>query len=266
MRESYKPVYSDEYQNPQIFSELETYIEFYENLSFSILSFATPGLNDILNIDTYLYRSMKSTLHSIQMVLEYGAINDAYSLLRKYYDSVTINIYLILYLEDNSTIENFIVETISDWIKGNKELPSFKEMAKYIKNSNRVSEINQLLDLDKYIKIRDRCNNHTHANSFYIMLLNINDAYVEKRVNLLDQFSHDIRNLFIFHIAYLFFIKDVYMASSDYVDSLDYGLKPEEEMKYWVSPFVQTVFDEVIGKERPDIVDKIKQNTSLNLS
>ncbi len=47
------------------------------------------------------------------------------------------------------------------------------------------------------------------------------------------------------------------MMLSDYVDSLDCGITPEEGSQYWVAPFVQNIFDLVINKERPDIAAAI---------
>ena len=44
-------------------------------------------------------------------------MNDAYTLLRKYYDAAIINIYTNLYLEDNFSIENFVVDKIENWLR-----------------------------------------------------------------------------------------------------------------------------------------------------
>lgn len=55
------------------------------------------------------------------------------------------------------------------------------------------------------------------------------------------------------------------MASSDYVDSLDCGLMPEEGSQYFVAPFVQKIFDSVIKKNRMDLAEEIKSKTSMKL-
>lgn len=264
---SYKTIDSDEYQNHMVFPELEKYMAFYESLSFSVYSFGAVGTNAVLNIDTHIFRSIKGTLHSIQLVLKNGRINDAYSLLRKYYDSAVINIYSNLYLDDNSSIENFIVDKIDNWLKGKDKLPEYRVMSSYIRDSEKFSEINQLLySNNKYKNIRNRCNDSTHYNFFYNMLLNDNVADIEPRIKILDIFSVDIKDILILHLAYLFYFKDHYMSSSDYMDALECGLEPQQDSQYWVAPFIQTVFDEIIAKERPDIVEKIKQKTCMNLS
>ena len=74
-----------------------------------------------------------------------------------------------------------------------------------------------------------------------------------------------MRDLVILHLSYLFFTKQHYMASSDYVDSLDCGLNPEPESQYWVARFVQEVFDEVVAKHRPDAATVIKDHTDMHL-
>jgi hypothetical protein len=79
-------------------------------------------------------------------------------------------------------------------------------------------------------------------------------------------FSTDIRDILILHFAYLFYFKDHYMTSSDYMDALECGLEPQQDSQYCVAPFIQNVFDEIISKERPDIAEKIKQSTCMKLS
>ena len=69
----------------------------------------------------------------------------------------------------------------------------------------------------------------------------------------------------ILHLSYLFFAKQHYMASSDYLDYLECGLTPEPDSQYWVAPFVQEMFDEVVAQHRPDIAARIKDHTSMHL-
>lgn len=263
----YRPIDSDEYQKHHVFSELEKYIEFYENISGSVSSFGSTGTNVVLNIDTFIFSSIKGTLESIQLILKNGRINDAYALLRKYYDSAVINIYSNLYLDDHVSIENFIVDKVNNWLKGTDKLPEYRVMSNYIRKSEKVSEINKLLySNSRYKDIRDRCNDNTHYNFFFNVLLNDNEVHNEHRIQVLNSFSVDIKDIFIFHLAYLFFFKDHFMTSSDYVDALECGVEPEWDSQYWVAPYVQQIFDEIITKRRPDITDAIKKNTCMQLT
>ncbi len=97
------------------------------------------------------------------------------------------------------------------------------------------------------------------------MLLNDNEIYIKDRSKLLDTFSNDLEDIFIQHFAYIFYLKDNYMASTSYIDSLDSGLLPEEGSQYWVEPFIQNVFDNVIKTKRPDIAEEIKEHTAMLL-
>ena len=107
-----------EYTDHKIFEELNYYASFYESLSNSVMSFSTKGTSAIANMDTYVYMSMRGTLESIDLVLKNGNLNDGYALLRKYYDSVMINAYTNLYINQNSEIADFYVAEINDWLHG----------------------------------------------------------------------------------------------------------------------------------------------------
>ena len=255
------------YKEHPVFQQLSEYAEFYKNLSTSVMFWVTMGtLGSVFNIDTYVYSSIQGTLESIKDILIKGRINDAYTLLRKYYDSAIINIYTNLYLHDNFSIENFVVNKINDWLHGKEQLPEYRVMSDYIRKSEKLAEINVLLNKDnRYKEIRERCNDHTHYNFYKNLLLNNDEILIENRNAILNVFSKDLENLFIFHLSYLFFINDKYMMSSDYVDSMDLGLTPEEGSQYFVAPFVQEIFDKVIKKNRMDLATEIKNNTAMKL-
>ena len=219
------------YSEHPIFDRISTYAKFYDNLSFSIMSFASTGIrSSIINIDTYVYTSMQGTLESIRDILMKGRINDAYALLRKYYDAAVINIYTNLYLDEHIDVDNLVVEKIENWLKGKEQLPYIEKMDKYIQKSEKVGNIYKLLHKDKrYSELRDRCNDHTHYNFYYNVLLNDNEILLENRISILDTFAKDLENIFILHLSYLFYIKEYYMGSSDYIDYLDAGMTPEPD-------------------------------------
>ncbi|WP_342329044.1 hypothetical protein [Pedobacter sp. FW305-3-2-15-E-R2A2] len=265
-------VKAKDYQEHPLFNDLATYSKFYDHLADLNMHWVTQGVKNILNIDTYVFNSIQGTLESIFDILKKGRINDAYTLLRKYYDSAIINLYSKLYLDDHFGFDNYIVEKINNWIEGKETIPGFEKMSKYIINSKKVAEITELIynggDFKKSSleSIRQRCNEHTHYLYYHTLLLNNSEVYIEERIDLLNKFRADLREIFILHIGYLFFFSDNYMMSSDYIDSLDMGEKPERDSEYWVAPFVQDIFDGVLKKFRPDIVEAIKGNTQMQLS
>jgi len=255
----------DTYKEHRVFTLLSEYADFYESLADSIYGFVTQGTRAACNIDSYVFSSIQGTLESIKDILIKGRINDSYALLRKYYDSAIINIYTNLYLNDNFSLENFVVEKIDNWMKGKERLPEYRVMSQYIRNSDKLSEINELVDRKTYKSIRDRCNDHTHYNFYQSMLYNDNKIYLKNRLEYLNIFSKDLENICIMHFSYLFYLNDHYMISSDYVDSLECGITPEEGSQYDVAPFIQKLFENVIKKNRMDLAKIIKSNTSMKL-
>lgn len=246
-------VENEAYKEHPIFSELDAYIDFYSNLAFSVMGFATMGTTSIMNMDTYVYSSIQGTVESIKTILEKGRVNDSYCLLRKYYDSAIINVYSNLYIKDHCNVGEFIVGQINDWLHGKKQLPDYRVMSLYLKNSDSLSGINAYLYSDnRYKKIRDRCNDHTHYNYFHHVMMNDNELYLKNRLSSLDSLAEDIRDILILHMSYIFTLHQHYMMSSDYVDYLDCGMQPPEDSQYWVASFIQKVFDEIIKKYRPD--------------
>ena len=255
-----------EFLEHNVFNQLDEYAEFYNNLALSIMGFISNGVKGFFNIDSFLYTSVQGTLNSIRDILIKGRINDSYSLLRKYYDSIIINVYSILFLSNNFSLENFVVEKIDNWVKGKETLPEYRIMSQYIRNSPKLTKINELFYKDKtYNLIRDRCNDHTHYNFYRNVLYNDSGIYLRNRLNTLDSFSNDIRNLFIMHLIYVFYINEYYMSSDDYIMALENGLTPEEGSQYFVAPYVQNIFNTVIKVHRNDLYEEIKKNTSMML-
>ncbi len=254
------------YVEHPVFEQLLKYSTFYDNLVFQMMSFVTMGVQSEINIDKAVYDSMQGTLESISDILSKGRINDAYALLRKYYDAAIINIYTNIYLDENVSIENFVVEKIENWLKSKEQLPSIQVMNTYIEKSSKTANIYKLLHKDKrYSELKDRCNDNMHYNFYHNVLLNNTQTFMENRVLILNRFSKDLENIFILHLSYLFSIKEQYMTSSDYVDALDSGTTPEPDSQYFVAPFIQEVFDSVIKKNRNDLATEIKSNTSMQL-
>ncbi len=255
-----------EYAEHIVFKELQEYIDFYDSFSMSIMSFPTMGTRSIINIDTYVYSSIEGTLESLQHVLKSGRVGDAYALLRKYYDSAIINIYTNLYLEENHSIENFIVHKINDWIRGTEKIPEYRLLMQYIKESKRLKALSELFYKDDvYGKIKERCNDHIHYNFFQNIMINDNQVHLKERIASLDAIRRDLRGVFVLHLSYILFLKDHYMVSSDYMDCLEVGMTPEEDSQYWVAPFIQNMFSNIIAKERPDVAQVIVNSSMMHL-
>jgi len=254
------------YLEHHVFAELDRYIDFYDFLAHSVVVFIPAGTTMIGNFNSFCLTSIHGTLSSIRSVLRDGHINDAYALLRKYYDFITINIYSNLCLKDGVEEGKWIVDEVDNWLKDTEKLPAYRAMWDYIRSSKHLADITELTCFDcRYQDIRERCNDHVHCNRFSSALLNDDRIYFEGRLDVLNTFSSDVADLFILHLAYLFSINQHYMASSDYVDALECGLTPEPDSQYWVARLVQEVFDEIIAVRRPDLAAAIKKRTDMHL-
>jgi len=259
---------NEKYLNHKIFERLIEYSEFYNRLALHTFHWTSQGTRTLLNMDTYVYSSMQGTLESIHDVLKRGRINDAYTLLRKFCDSTIINVYSNLYLQDHFSIENFVVAKIENWRTGKEQIPYYGTMSQYIKNSPKLAPVNSLLNPTKklYQEIRERCNMHTHYNFYATLLLNDNEVNItDDRIKSLDQFSQDVEDVFIRHLSYIFYLMDHYMMASDYIDSLNIGMPPEEGSENFVEPFIQNMLNKVVRAKRPDLYDLVKENTDRML-
>jgi len=165
------PNFGKEYTEHCVFNQLSDFISFYDTLSYTTMGFVSSGVIGVINLNTHVFSSIKGTLDSIELVLTNGRINDAYALLRKYYDSTVINIYTNLYVEENSTLEKYIVDKIQNWIKGTNKLPTYREISQYICNSDRLKPISELITKNEHYKnIRKRCNDHLHYNYYHTLV------------------------------------------------------------------------------------------------
>ena len=72
-----------EYFNNPVFDSLKDLSGFYRSLSFGTFPWIQQGLEKTINIDSYTFSSIQSTLESIGLVLSKGKINDALALLSK---------------------------------------------------------------------------------------------------------------------------------------------------------------------------------------
>lgn len=256
-----------EYQSHKIFTLLDSLIEFYNTVYMSGPDFLTNGVqSSMLNIDKVVCGSLAGTLDSVKVALKLGRINDAYALLRKYHDGIITVIYINVYIVENYSIDNFVIEKIQNWVKNNQILPSSKKMLNAIRNHKPLENLEKLFDFDgQYYQIRRLLNGNTHYNKLYYLWLNNNMIYIPNRTEELDNLYDYTLHLFIFHFAYMYSLNPHYMMSSDYIDALDSGMQPEEDSQYWVAPYVKDVFEKYIVTIRPDIAEYMKNHTTMEL-
>lgn len=256
-----------EYQSHKVFPLMNSFIEFYNSVYMGGPYFLTNGVSSgLLNIDRVVCGSLAGTLDSVRIVLREGRINDAFALVRKYNDGIIAVIYVNVYISEHYSLDNLVVDKIQEWVKNKQRLPSAEKMLNTIRNHEPLKGLEELFDFDGlYLKIRRLANGNTHYNKLYYLWLNDNMIYNPRRLKELDNIYACILYLFILHFAYMYSLNPHYMMSSDYMDSLDCGIEPEEGSQYWVAPFVCEVFEKYIVTNRPDIAEYMRNHTEMKL-
>lgn len=259
---------SEEYQNHQVFDVLGDLSKFYQDLSLAAFSFVGDGIEYKMpfNYETYIFSSLGNTLDSISLLLREGHINDAFALLRKYDDGILNNLYIKIYIQKHRTkLTSLVLPKINKWVYEKEPLPSSAKILDYINSYSVLSEINRIVDLKggKYKALRRICNDNTHYNSLYFMLLNDKDVALSTRHEELEKICNCIIHFFIFHFVYLFLLEPAYMVASDYLDYLDCGQTPSEDLLKLVAPYIQECFDKYVMAYNPEMGKYLKQNSNL---
>lgn len=269
--------------------DLDLVADFYEMLAYTAFQFLARTRRPA-GLDSAFFDSLAGTVASMKALLLKGHIGDAYTLLRRFREVGWLQAYVMLRLEDNSVFDQLLleggqaldqegfvrlveramqkgiyVEEIEKWMSGEESLPELRKFHEHIVRSPLVEQLNFLFD-NGYEEIHNRCNDHVHLNFFRLLRANIAGAELNEKMEQLDQFTADFRDLFIRHLAYTVSIKPMYMTSSDYMDALECGLTPEPGSQHWVAPIVQEVFDAIVANRRPDVKDFIRENSYMDLA
>ena len=256
-----------DYQSHKVFTLLDSLIEFYNAVYMMGPNFITNGImSGLLNIDHVVCGSLAGTLDSIRIVLKEGRINDSYALLRKYHDGIITVTYINVYIAENYSLDNLVLEKIQDWVNNKQKLPSTEKMMNVIRKHKPLEDLEKLFDFDGlYHKLRRLTNGITHYNKLYYMWLNNNMIYNPNRIKELNNIYSCTLHLFIFHFSYMYSLNPHYMMSSDYIDALDLNQQPEEGSQYWVAPYVKEVFEKYIVAKQPVIAEYLRIHLGMEL-
>lgn len=256
-----------------VFDDLAYIKKFYERLSSGIFQWRRFGVQAKGNIDSFLYSSTAGTLDSIALVLANARIADAYALLRRFQDSAVLNVYVDELCDEwltSMSMSNFPFErqkTIEEWLQGRTPIPDYRVMSQKIRQSHRLSPINDILySNNRYKKLRERCNSYTHFNYYHNVLFNDNEIPLPQRMKVFERIRLDIVDITILHMSYVFFAMPHYLMSSDHLDFLEAGMEPEKGSEYWVAPYLQEFFDKYFKAYRSDIAKLILETTSMQLN
>lgn len=241
--------------------------QFYDSLSMGCFNFVTSGTHGITNYASYVYSAIEGTLDSISTLLTKGRINDAYTLIRKLFDDILLEIYMDVTLKDKFDWEkNFIVEEVDEWIRRRHRIPKIEKIMKSLEKSKYTKDLYPLFGWETYLrKYRDLLDDSVHSNRFQQMLINCNTVYIENRERHLKNCEAILNHLFLLHLSFIFHLNPQYLMASDYVDHLDMGMTPPDGCQNWIAQFAQDAFDKVI-KPHKDIAELILSTCYLEIS
>lgn len=257
---------SDAYLKHKVFDDLKYMMQFYNSISMSCFSFVATGSNGITNYASYVYTAIQGTLESISILLTNGRINDAYTLIRKLFDDILLEIYMDVTLKDKFSIDNFFVEEVNEWIQGKHRIPKTEKILKCLEKSERTKDLYTLFGWDTYLKRnRELLDDSVHSNRFHLMLLNCNTVYIEDRERHLKNCEIILNQLFLLHLSFIFHLNPQYLMASDYIDYLEEGITPPKGSQNWIAPFAQDAFDRYI-KKNTRLAALIKEHCYLDIT
>lgn len=257
--------FGDEYDNHTIFNEIKTVQDFYEALSYCNISFienaAFMSESKVFSTSTYIYGSMEGTMESISVLLHNGRCNDAFALLRKYCDSIILDIYKNILSKqiDNEYYKSLSLDAIKNnrikqWIDAENSLYDEREITNVYKTiAKEFPELTKIFNLTNkstlYHKLRDICNDNMHYNYLYTMMANDASMISSRKdiwMPIFKGMSKAIKLFFSIHFAFIYVGDPGILMSSDYMDYCDCGMQPPTGCERWVSKPVQTAFASIV--------------------
>jgi hypothetical protein len=277
--------FGNEYDNHVVFTNLDIIKSFYDTLSYTTIGHVDSATliskRGISSPSTYIYGSIAGTIESISVLLHNGRCNDAFALMRKYCDSIILDIYrqVLSKQVDDKFGETLSIEYIRDnkikkWVDAEAQMFTEKDLNKsvykeIIEQYPKLTDLFNLTDKDSlYRKLRDLCNDNMHYNNLYNMTANdcnIIRARKDFRRQFIDDINKALKFFFSIHFAFIYEGNPAAMVSSDYVDYLDMGEQPPIGSERWVAPSVQNAFDSIVKPFNTKVAEHIKSLDKLDL-
>lgn len=259
-----------EYQEHIVFKNLDSIEEFYDFLSYNSFAFLPEGLPGTFpNIDTYILSSIKGTVDSIRLLMKSAHLNDAFAIVRKYFDEILLDVYMTVYRQEqkrkNPDFMTYTNERVKNWKENSFDIPKYDSTIKYFRRSESYKSLFVFFDFEKrYRKIRELLDDNMHMNSYQLMIINDNEIHNQYRTRYLNILNTCICDLFRYHFASCIFLNPQYFMASDYVDCLDLSQTPPEGSENWIAPLAQNMFDKMI-KPHKDLAVFLTENVYLEI-
>ena len=119
-------------------------------------------------------------------------------------------------------------------------------VTEFSKNEQYKELFSKFKILEQYKHINKEFNSFAHTNG--IKYINFSSAFYCRNQTTLRNICKMIREIILFFTLLFLSLQTIFnpisISSSDYVLSLDMGLKPEENSQYWVAPIIKAYFIE----------------------
>lgn len=259
--------YPKSYFEHQVFSDIESMREFYDDLTMGCFTFIPTGTSAVLNYASYVYSAIEGTLDSMDTLLKKGRINDAYVLVRKMFDDILVEIYIdVVRKEKYDWMEKRIVEDAESWLKGRIRIPKIKLLLKFLQDTNCTKDIYPYFGWETYLKNnRELLDDSVHSNRYSRLLLNCSDVAIPDREKHLQNIDIVLKQIFTIHISFIFHLNPEYLMSSDYMDYINTGETPPKGCENWIAPYAQKTFDKYI-KPHDSLAKFIKGTCHLEIN
>lgn len=268
------------FQNNIIFEIIDEIKGFYNFLADNDDTVTVTVANGPINFNNDIFWSISNTLDSIKLLLSFGRINDAFSLIRKYNDAVILHIYALIVSEKEEQMffeenHSLYINIVNKWVNGGGHLIEKNEYESKDKRflsviQDRDVVLSKLLFNKKirkeYGRKRNISNDNVHYNNWNTFRFN-NDSIIDYPISLalLAEAHETIRLLFVIHFAYLILLKPVVMCSHEYQDALEIGLQPIGETTNQAAQFVIEMFEKYVVAFDNKLANYLRDCNSLEL-
>ncbi len=244
--------------------------EFIENLS-ELIFFNGHTISIIVNnkpflLKTELLDSAVSTLKTINFCIQNCHIGDAYTLIRKYRDDLFLYLYFI---ECHSKSDLFKLEptihekNIERWFNDSLDDFHISKIIKYILTNKIIEELVIKFGLKAdWDKIGKDLNNYVHTNG--LKYARHNFIYKNKKCDdVTIEIYHILKFITVVAISIMILIKPQFISSTDYLDSLEVGMVPEEGSQYFIAPFILDFVSKYIKDFNNNMVTFLKNTVFM---
>lgn len=276
--------FGEEYDNNVIFDDIKIIKDFYKALSFCNISFIENAalMSDakVFSTSTYIYSSIEGTIESISVLLHNGRCNDAFALVRKYCDSIILDIYKNILSKQideayykHLSLDDYKNNKIKQWIDAENRLFEQRDIINvYTAIKKEYPELTNLFNLTNkstlYHKLRDVCNDNMHYNYLYTMMANDANMIRARKdlwIPLLRKIARAIRLFFTIHFSFIYVGHPGTLMSSDYMDHIDCGMQPPSGCERWVANPVRIAFSSIVQKYAPKISEYLLKLDLMDL-